>query len=81
MTDAIRAMIEDGQPVYAVPLEPGENRLDVGNFESYAQAFIRSMLEHEALGPRLRQYTSDLLRKLTGDGSDDEKDNPAPAAN
>lgn len=66
LTDAIGAMIHDGLPVYAVPLLESEERLDVGNFESYARAFIRVMLCHEELGPRLREYTSGLIDRLDG---------------
>jgi UTP--glucose-1-phosphate uridylyltransferase len=66
LTDAIRAMIRDGLPVYAVPLLPGEDRLDVGNFESYAKAFIRLMLSHEELGPGLRKFTSELIDRIDG---------------
>lgn len=66
LTDALRTMIHDGLPVYVVPLLPSEDRLDVGNFDSYSRAFIRIMLSHEELGPGLRQYAADLIRRIEG---------------
>ena len=38
LTDAIKLLIEDGYPVYAVELLPYEKRLDVGTPESYWEA-------------------------------------------
>lgn len=66
LTDAIRAMVADGYAVYAVPLASDETRLDVGDFSSYARAFIRVMLTHETLGQELRGYTAGLLAELEG---------------
>lgn len=63
LTDALRSMIAAGLPAYAVPLAPDEDRLDVGNFESYAKAFIRVMLGHPELGPILREYVAGLLEQ------------------
>jgi UTP--glucose-1-phosphate uridylyltransferase len=64
LTDAIRAMILDGRPVYAVPLSSDERRLDVGDFETYAQSFMRVMLADPELGPGLRQYAARLVAEL-----------------
>ena len=64
LTDAIRAMIADGRTGVAVPLAEGEHRLDVGNYESYGRAFIRTILTDPALGEGLRTYTANLLTYL-----------------
>lgn len=40
LTDAIALMIEDGLNVVGVTLPPEDNRYDIGNFESYYQAFF-----------------------------------------
>ena len=75
LTDAIRSMIRQGLPVYAVPLAADELRLDVGNFESYAQAFMHVMLGHPEYGPRLRVFAEGLLKQLS------EKESGAESAN
>ncbi|MGC9317078.1 MAG: UTP--glucose-1-phosphate uridylyltransferase [Armatimonadota bacterium] len=64
LTDAIRAMIADGHRVLGVPLQEGERRLDVGNFQSYSRAFLRTMLTDEVLGEGLRDYAANLLEHL-----------------
>lgn len=71
LTDAIRAMIADGLRVVAVPLRPGELRLDVGNFDSYGRAFIRSMLTDPRYGEGLRSWTAKLLLHLEDPGRPD----------
>ncbi len=38
LTDAIRDLARQGLPVLAVPLAPGERRLDIGSFDSYREA-------------------------------------------
>jgi UTP--glucose-1-phosphate uridylyltransferase len=38
LTDAIRDLARQGLPVLGVRLAPGEQRLDIGNFDSYEQA-------------------------------------------
>lgn len=64
LTDAIAAMIRDGHRGVAVPLGPGEHRLDVGNIASYGRAFIRMMLADPRHGEDLRGYTANLLAYL-----------------
>lgn len=64
LTDAIRAMIADGHTVLGVPLAPGERRLDVGNLESYARAFVRTMLTDADRGEGLRAYVANLLAHI-----------------
>ena len=56
LTDAIRLLIQQGLPVYAWPLSPGERRYDVGNFESYFRTFIDFALADERYGYQVRQY-------------------------
>ncbi len=61
LTDAIRSLISAGLPVLAVPLQSGEERLDVGNQQSYARAFLRVALADAQLGEPLRRYLRGLL--------------------
>jgi len=61
LTDAIRYLIKEGQKVYGILLKPNEKRFDIGNFESYFQAFITFALTDEKYGNGLRKHLSDLL--------------------
>lgn len=63
LTDAIRAMLRDGYPVWCVPLRPGEKRHDIGNFETYAKAFIEMALRDEKFGKALRAHLRQLLEE------------------
>lgn len=56
LTDAIRLLIQMGQPVYAWRLANGQRRYDVGNFESYFRAFIDFALDDERYGYLVRKY-------------------------
>jgi UTP--glucose-1-phosphate uridylyltransferase len=56
LTDAIRLLIQQGEPVYAWPLTPDQKRYDVGNFESYFRAFIEFALADERYGYLVRKY-------------------------
>ena len=56
LTDAIKVLIQMGQPVYAWPLGPDQVRYDVGNFESYFHAFIDFALADERYGYLVRKY-------------------------
>jgi len=56
LTDAIKVLIQMGQPVYAWTLGPDQNRYDVGNFESYFRAFIDFALADERYGYLVRKY-------------------------
>ena len=71
LTDAIRAMIADGRRVLAMPLGPGELRLDVGDFGSYGRSFIRAMLTDPEHGVGLRSYACGLLAHLDDPSSAD----------
>ena len=59
LTDAIKLLIEDGEKVCGVRLQ-GERRYDIGNFESYFQAFVEFALADEKYGAGLRDYLRTL---------------------
>lgn len=61
LTDAIRSWIKRGGKVLGVRLAPGEQRFDIGNFESYFQAFCAFALADPRYGPGLRSYLKQLL--------------------
>jgi UTP--glucose-1-phosphate uridylyltransferase len=61
LTDAIRAMIHDGAKVLGVCLPRDEQRFDIGNFESYFQAFAEFALADPQYGPALRRQLERLL--------------------
>jgi UTP--glucose-1-phosphate uridylyltransferase len=56
LTDAIKLLIQMGQPVYAWSLRSDQRRYDVGNFESYFRTFIDFVLADERYGYLARQY-------------------------
>lgn len=62
LTDAIRMLIQDGRRVLGVRLTSGEKRFDIGNFESYFQAFAEFALADPQYGPALRTHLSGLLK-------------------
>ena len=62
LTDAIRLIIQGGGKVYGVRLRADERRYDVGNFESYFQAFVEFALADEKCGPALRKYLENMLQ-------------------
>ncbi|MCL4508748.1 MAG: UTP--glucose-1-phosphate uridylyltransferase [Chloroflexi bacterium] len=61
LSDAIRLLLKQGHKVCCVALDEGEQRYDIGNFESYYRAFVDFALADERYGYLLRQY---LMRKL-----------------
>jgi len=61
LTDAIRALIHDGRRVLGVRLSPAEKRFDIGNFESYFEAFAEFALADPQYGPALRAHLAGLL--------------------
>jgi len=61
LTDAIRTVIRNGGTAYGVRLRAGEIRYDIGNFESYFQAFVEFALADARVGASLRAH---LLRVL-----------------
>ncbi len=62
LTDAIRTLIESGGKVLGMRLAPGERRFDIGNFQSYFEAFCEFALADPRHGVGLRDY----LRKIIG---------------
>jgi len=62
LTDAVRLIIQGGGKVYGVRLRADERRYDVGNFESYFQAFVEFALADEKCGPALRKYLENMLQ-------------------
>ena len=61
LTDAIRAVIRNGGRAFGVRLRPGERRYDIGNFESYFEAFVTFALADPKIGAALRLHLRDLL--------------------
>ena len=61
LTDAIRLIIQGGGKVYGVRLRADERRYDVGNFDSYFQAFVEFALADEKCGASLRSYLKNIL--------------------
>jgi len=61
LTDAIRAVIANGGRAFGVRLRPDERRYDIGNFESYFEAFVAFALADPRFGPSLRRHLLDLL--------------------
>lgn len=61
LTDAIRLIIKEGGKVYGLCLRDDERRYDIGNFESYFQAFVEFALSDEKYGADLRSYLEELL--------------------
>jgi UTP--glucose-1-phosphate uridylyltransferase len=61
LTDAIRALIRAGRKVIGVRLPAGEPRFDIGNFQSYFQAFVEFALADKQYGPALQQCMRRLV--------------------
>jgi len=68
LTDAIRLLLSGGERVLGVSLPANQKRYDIGNFDSYFEAFLDFALSDPAHGPRLRQHARELMREF-----DDEK--------
>jgi len=62
LTDAIRTLIARGGKVHGMRLPPGERRFDIGNFESYFQAFFEFALDDPKYGAELREFVRKLLK-------------------
>ncbi len=61
LTDAIRGLCEEGKPVLAVKLPPGEKRYDIGNFPSYFETFVEFALADPVYGAGFRRTLERLL--------------------
>jgi UTP--glucose-1-phosphate uridylyltransferase len=71
LTDAVRALRQAGAPLWAVPLQAGEARRDIGNFESFFAAFVRAALRDPQAGDAARQAAEQILNvtNATDEGS------------
>lgn len=63
LTDAIRILLDGGKRVVGVRLGPDEKRFDIGNFESYFEAFVEFALSDPQLGPGLRAFVRAHLER------------------
>jgi UTP--glucose-1-phosphate uridylyltransferase len=64
LSDAIKLLIQQGQPVYAWLLAPLERRYDIGNFESYFRAFVDFAIADEQYGYLARKYIQAKVYEL-----------------
>jgi len=64
LTDAIRLLMQRGRQVIGVKLGYGEQRCDIGSFESYYRTFTDFALADDELGPAFADY---LRKKLSGE--------------
>lgn len=63
ITDAVRALGQAGEPLWAVPLRPGEARRDIGNFESFFAQFVRAAMRDAEFGPAIRRVVREELER------------------
>ena len=61
LTDAIRLLLQQGHKGIGVQLTSSERRFDIGNFESYFQAFFEFALNDPQYGPALREQARRLI--------------------
>jgi UTP--glucose-1-phosphate uridylyltransferase len=61
LTDAVRDLINDGGAVWAAPLKDGEQRSDIGNFETFFAAFVRAAIRDKELGSLTRGVAASAL--------------------
>src|SRR5262245_15053741 len=61
LTDAIRLLLQRGCKGIGVRLSRSEHRFDIGNFESYFQAFFEFALNDPQHGVALREHVRKLL--------------------
>ena len=64
LSDAIKMLIQMGEPVYAWPFAADTLRYDVGNFESYFRAFVDLALADERYGYLVRKYIKRIAYEL-----------------
>jgi UTP--glucose-1-phosphate uridylyltransferase len=68
LTDAVRALVRTGGKVLGLRLPTGERRFDIGNFESYFEAFCEFALADPKFGPGLRRRLQSILGLPTAHG-------------
>lgn len=61
LTNAIRRMIQQGRKIMGFRLPSKERRYDIGNFQSYFEAFFDFALHDPDLGPALKHHLRELL--------------------
>lgn len=61
LTDAIRLLLKEGKKVFGIRLPAQDRRYDVGNSQSYFEAFVDFALTDPQLGEHLRQYLRERL--------------------
>jgi UTP--glucose-1-phosphate uridylyltransferase len=61
LTDAVRLLIRDGGRVLGVSLPENEKRFDIGNFESYFEAFVEFALSDPLYGKGLGERLARLV--------------------
>ena len=67
ITDAIRAVAEEGGRVLGVRLRPDEKRHDIGNMPSYFETFIEFALADPDHGQRVRNHLMKVLQIPPGE--------------
>ena len=67
ITDAIRAVAEDGGTILGVRLRPEEKRYDIGNLPSYFETFIDFAVADPQHGPRVRDHMRRILAGYEGE--------------
>jgi UTP--glucose-1-phosphate uridylyltransferase len=65
LTDALQAMLRDGLPIYAEPLGPRDEVLDIGDIPGYWTAFMQMAMEDEELGEEMKEAARVLLERST----------------
>jgi len=63
VTDAFRILLREGKPLIGLRMRAGEQRHDIGNFESYFRSFLHFALRDPEHGEALRQ----ALRREIGE--------------
>jgi UTP--glucose-1-phosphate uridylyltransferase len=59
LTDSIRLLLKEGFKGYSVSLTEKEKRYDIGNIQSYYEAFVDFAMRDEKYGYKLKQYIID----------------------
>lgn len=65
LTDAIRRVLHEGGKGVGLRLSHEERRFDIGNFESYYQAFVEFAMADRDYGAKLKEFVRGLLKEPT----------------
>ena len=60
LPDAMRLLLREGGPTWAVPLRPGEARRDIGGFDTFFAAFVRAALRDPEAAHATRQAIAEV---------------------